>query len=351
MTNKFVKVNLDLIDWLQELPKHGISSQYLGKKHGPCPIEREGKDRFRWDNKKGLFHCNNCGSGNAIKFISLMKGISIKDALSMFHGDEKEGKSAAEMRAIINGDSKEKPVVIPMLKSVPKPADKTWLKTKLQVLWDASVPIEGTPVELYLKRRVFGLDVQSVAGSIRYHPAAEYWSEGKFLCTLPAMIARAVAPDGTPITLHRTYLTMDGYKAPVDGEKKQMSSHLPLAGAAIHLNKSTSDSKMLIVCEGIETGYALAASTANRHEVWSLLNCGNLAKADIPKRFTKVLIAADHDSPDNKGFRPGEHHAEILATKLRASGFEVIVRVPKDEGIDFCDLWEQKSKPKLVAVG
>ncbi|MDN2876106.1 toprim domain-containing protein, partial [Campylobacter jejuni] len=74
------------------------------------------------------------------------------------------------------------------------------------------------------------------------------------------------------------------------------------------------ESRTLGLTEGIETGLAVATGYRYRINVWSLLNCGNLALADIPKgRFDKVIIFADHDHLDvKKEYRPGEHFALLL---------------------------------------
>ncbi|MBR6000985.1 MAG: hypothetical protein IK089_07010, partial [Oxalobacter sp.] len=67
------------------------------------------------------------------------------------------------------------------------------------------------------------------------------------------------------------------------------------------------------------------------------LNCGNLAKADIPEgRFDKVCIYADND-------QPGIQHALHLQRRLKEAGYEdVQCRMPAVVGQDFCDVWKSK---------
>jgi len=112
------------------------------------------------------------------------------------------------------------------------------------------------------------------------------------------MIGRAVDSNEQPITLHRTYLTPQGTKAPVEEVKKQMKGIRKLDGAAIRVVE-VPESRTLGLTEGIETGLAVATGYRYRINVWSMLNCVNLSLADIPKgRFDKIIIFADHDKID-----------------------------------------------------
>ena len=62
---------------------------------------------------------------------------------------------------------------------------------------------------------------------VRFHPALGYWQrndrdEAELIGRFPAMVALVTAADGMPVTVHRTYLTADGRKAPVTEPKKLM---------------------------------------------------------------------------------------------------------------------------------
>ena len=154
------------------------------------------------------------------------------------------------------------------------------------------------------------------------------------------MVARAVDSTERPITLHRTYLTSKGDKAPLEDPKKQMKGIRKLDGAAIRLLE-VPQSRTLGLTEGIETGLAVATGYKYRISVWSLLNCGNLALADIPPgRFDKIIIFADHDRMDlKKEYRPGSHFAALLKARLEGMGYQVEIKLPQKEGADFADVW------------
>jgi putative DNA primase/helicase len=94
--------------------------------------------------------------------------------------------------------------------------------------------------------------------------------------------------------------------------------------------------------EGAETGFAVVASYRNKVEVRCMRNCGSLEQADIEwSDYDHIIIYADRDKVDPKrGYRPGEHSADILATRLRQLGKRVSIPKAVVEGTDFRDVWE-----------
>jgi putative DNA primase/helicase len=199
-----------------------------------------------------------------------------------------------------------------------------------------------------------GLDVTWLAPSLRAHGALYHYDlETKRKSHRPCMVARVVDMDGQPVTLHRTYLSADGFKANVSPSqvKKLMTGKRKLNGDAVRLNLPTTHCRKLIVCEGIETGLAIVAATGYQIDVWAMLNAGNLAKARIPReRFDTVVIAADRDPVNPKnGWRAGEHFAEQLRDRLNAEGFHTILKVPEQDGQDFLDVWNDRCRLRLAA--
>jgi len=61
--------------WARVLVQLGIPETCLRNKHGPCPA-CAGKDRFRFDNKRGRgdFYCNVCGAGDGFKLLERVYG-------------------------------------------------------------------------------------------------------------------------------------------------------------------------------------------------------------------------------------------------------------------------------------
>ncbi len=84
-------------------------------------------------------------------------------------------------------------------------------RERLNRLWRASKPVQaGDPVARYLAGRVGLSTVPACLRTIarlRYQDETPSWH--------PAMLAMVTGPDGAPATIHRTYLTEGGRKAPV----------------------------------------------------------------------------------------------------------------------------------------
>lgn len=310
------------INWLQILPGFGIDPLFLVNRHGPCPM-CGGKDRFRFDNKdgSGSFICNHCGAGTGLKLIELFTGLSRKEIY----------RQIAQMKGTyLDKPYRSKPFFQGMSPEITEKNAK-----RLNEAWKQSLRLaEDDPVARYLRYRVPHARLKDLMGNIRHHPGMKYLlpgPDGKMqdAGTYPVMLSRVVNADGVTVTLHRTYLTKDGKKAPFDKVKKLMSGVSRLNGAAIRLNH-VPHSRTLGVCEGIETALAVMTAYKNRINVWALVNAGNLGKADIPAdRFDRVIIFADHDGFDmQKGYRPGEHYGILLWASLERVGFSVTLKHP-----------------------
>ena len=169
------------------------------------------------------------------------------------------------------------------------------------------------PLRAYLSRR--GLSGARLDGEVvRFHPALGYWQhnghdEAELIGRFPAMVALVTGADGMPVTVHRTYLTADGRKAPVAEPKKLMGypGHR-LVGGAIRLS---APGPVLGVAEGIET--ALAVHLRTGMPVWSAVSAGLLARLEPPAGTSLVVVWADRD-------RSGAGEAAALALRERLLG-------------------------------
>lgn len=332
------KMDFSQIEWPHVLPQLGIDSKFLRKRHGPCPI-CSGRDRFRFDNKDnmGTWFCSHCGAGNALTLLRKFTG----------HDDRTILRDIDKARGTTQRVDFNRPLHQPVRLDELTQEEIDRNRKRLTRAWRNSKALTSDPVTLYLQKRVPGLRLEKLGKEIRFLPNEQFWEtdeNDKLVCrgTYPVMLARVLDGAGTPITLHRTYLTNEGDKAPVATVKKQMGGVRKLNGAAIRLN-DVPGCRTLGVCEGIETGAAIVTAYRYKMPVWALLNCGNLAEADIPRgMYDKVIIFADHDRFDQKrGYRPGQHFAEILKARLEAMGFEVVIKYPETEETDFADLWNE----------
>lgn len=176
------------------------------------------------------------------------------------------------------------------------------------------------PVVRYLTAR--GIDMQRFPKFVRYVEHCRYKDEGHH----PAMVAKFLAPDGKPVTLHKTYLTHFGTKAEVPEPKLLMPGDLAKGGSI----RLTSPAATLGIAEGIET--ALSAAQLFSVPCWASLNAGLLMAWQPPPEAKEVVIFADNDSNG-----VGQQAAWSLYARLHRDGLKVRVEMPPDVDTDWND--------------
>ena len=285
--------------WPGILHSLGVDPRFLANKHGPCPV-CDGVDRYRFDDKegRGTWICSHCGSGDGFALLRNIFGWSFSDAAKKV--DEIVGTVQA---GAVAQDRTEKEKI-----------------EALKSAWAASRAVtKGDPVWLYLNRRT-GIEV--IPADLRFHPGMKHPDGGAF----PVMLARMSYPDGSGASLHRTYLTADGQKAPVLKARMFMPGR-PLNAAAVRLSNASS---RMGIAEGIET--ALSASKRFGVPVWAATNATLLESWVPPAGVTEVLIAADNDASWT-----GQAAAYALARRLVRDGFAVEVQIPEATNSDWND--------------
>lgn len=300
--------------WAAILPALGVDKRFLGGRHGPCPM-CEGRDRFRWDDREGTgsFLCSKCGAGDGVKLVMLVGGLSFKDA-------------AREIEKLVG--------TAPVTPTKPKP-DVAEVRRRMNELWASAVPL--VRVEAAVKwwmhrtgRMPCSPDLRAVE-ALPYRDASTDDAQ-----TYPAMLALVRGWDGKPGSIHRTYLSADGSKAPVRQVRKQTSGLTVPPGSAVRLSPV---GPVLGIAEGLET--TEAASILFGVPVWSALDASHLQSWKVPDQVEEVHIFADNDSA--KEFT-GQLAAYNLAKRLKSEGKRVLVHVPASAG-DFNDVLAAKRKP------
>jgi len=188
------------------------------------------------------------------------------------------------------------------------------------------------------------LELDEVPRAIKFHPNLGFYQKGDGGKTVkvgdfPAMVAVVRAPDGRAVSLHRTYLSANATKAPVEEPKKLMTCLDGSEGAAIRLYVPE---EVLAVAEGIETALAVRCMTGL--PVWATISSGKMKSLVVPDSVKTVWIYADNDLPDEKGRRAGQDAARVLAQRLVAQGKTVHVRLPRQPGTDFWDVYVERKK-------
>lgn len=229
-----------------------------------------------------------------------------------------------------------------------KRADR-WAVRQVQEVWDGTRALTdraAEPVQRYLARR--GLSVLALRGNsdVRYHPALPYYARvGDRLARLgefPALVSLVRAPDGRPVTLHRTYLTFGGAQLTVDKAKKLMAypSTASLTGAAIRLFPA---GPVLGIAEGIET--ALSVQYALGLPCWAAVSASLLQGFCPPDGTHTVIVWADKDRSG-----AGLQAAQQLKQRLWKRGIRARIELPDwplragRKSIDWNDVWKMQGR-------
>lgn len=148
------------------------------------------------------------------------------------------------------------------------------------------------------------------------------------------MLAPIRNVNGDLISLHRTRLTVEGKKAPVNPVRAYTPTAGPLAGCAVYLpgRKKMASLETIGVAEGIETALACTLSS----KVWTAA----ATNAHMLKTFRwfpatrELIIFADNDKNG-----VGQAAGEALAKRAKAAGLSVKLLVPEQEGWDWADVY------------
>jgi putative DNA primase/helicase len=256
--------------WPSVLAACGVDSKLLTGRNQPCPM-CGGRDRFRFmlnsTRADGRWICSGCmpQTGSGFDLIMSIKRCDLKEAMRMV-GDVVGSATPVRQRA---------------------PDDKA-MRASLNELWRKATPIRtDDPVDKYLRRRMLPLPDQRYLRTIedlKYHDNPPSWHWG--------MLAMVLGPDGKPSTLHRTYLTNDGRKAPVEAVRRLHAGRVA-KGGAVRCIPMKADWNVLGIAEGIET--ALAAFRLTGIPCWAAVSAPMLEAWVPPPEAERVVIFGDSD--------------------------------------------------------
>ncbi len=293
--------------WLEILVALGIPAHHLTGRHCPCPM-CGGTDRFRYADsapkrpKAGVWHCNQCGSGDGIDLVLRSRGLSgfaeaAREVESVLGGSTRAGPS---MHGRQNGQS-----VLRLLRAAfpARPADF---------------------VDNYLTSR--GLRLPPKIGA---HRSVGYYEDGVRVSSYPAMIGTIrTSSHKTIVGAHITYLaTVGNRKASVPAPRKIRKVLSSISGAAVQLYPAEPH---LGIAEGIET--AIAAAMLHNLPVWAALSAQGLASFIPPPDTKHVTVFADNDI-----HATGQRAAGDLETRLRILGISCDIRTAGTPGTDWAD--------------
>lgn len=320
--------------WPEILEAAGVSSNYLSRKHGPCPF-CGGTDRYRFRDKgHGLYVCSGCTNDeyrNGLDFLMRHMGYhDFREAAAHVHR-YLDGDGSASVRRDARPASQDESGSEFIRK-------RLWVMNK--ILGETLAVSDGDPVDRYLRRREPGLPY--VPEGIRFHPRLPYWENGKELGKFAAMVVAGYDAHDRLVQIHKTYLTVDGHKAPVSNEKKT-DIGIGCTSFALRL-MPVGDARKLSVGEGIET--QLSSWVRYGNPAWACHCSSVLSNFVLPDnlfdQIDQVLITADHDERKkrvgNRLVATGAHAAETLSKALRKCGKRSLIVMPAKVGTDMNSL-------------
>ncbi len=244
-----------------------------GGKHGPCPA-CGGKDRFRFDDKqdRGTWFCNQCGHGDGLDLIALVKQCDLS--------------AAAKLVASLTLPASTAPAREKAVNRLPP-------QEKIQHMLAHASSGESA----YLKAKGLSAILPCLTAQQKMHISGITFDEGSLL-----------------LTLHRVSGELTGAQLiSASGEKRLMpGSQLKGAFIAVSFPKSP---ETIVIAEGYATGLTLSQiTTAAVVAAVSANNLMNVAKAlrnEYPE--ATIILAGDHDIHTDGSTNIGKELAEKAA--------------------------------------
>lgn len=289
--------------WRGILATLAVPAKIIDGKHHGCPVCGQGKDCFRFTDYDGTggYICSRCGNGSGFDLLMAIKGWDFKTAAREV--DCIIGSCEPDTRRAERGES-----------------DK---RRAMNGLWSSSRAIQASdPAGRYLYRRC---SLTAFPAALRCVPSLRYFGSPD---SFPVMLAKLTKPDGHPCNIHRTYLTMDGQKAPVEAPRRMMPGTIA-KGSAVRLAPM---SETMGIAEGIET--AISAEKLFGIPTWAALNSELMKSWEPPAGVVKVIIFGDNDENYT-----GQTAAFSLAKRLVTSGIRAEIKIPDEIGHDWNDVF------------
>jgi len=290
--------------------------------HVPCPVHGgvDGFRLFKNFDETGGGVCNTCGiHHDGYSLLMWANGWDFITTHRAIH-DLLLGEGSRNQRP---------PLATPKAVKKEKEVDIQSIRDSLNHVWKHSFPLsspEARSARLYFANRGIRQDYQKVdSRMIRFSPFLEYYEDGKLVNKYPAIVTMVCDSTGRPSTIHRTYLTDNGTKAPVPSPKKMMRHCADNLFGAMRIAVQ-GNSKVLAVTEGIET--ALAVMSAFNVPTWAAGNA-YLLENFVPPKGVNVVIFTDKDLPSKQHPEGhGQGSAKSLLKRLWSEGTKASIKIP-----------------------
>lgn len=309
--------------WPEIFAAAGMDPAHFERENRPCPL-CGGRDRFSFFRKEeqGRWFCRGCGWGDGIELVRKFTHRTFPETLRWL-----------ESHLGLPPEERRTPVVRAHAEDAE--ARRAARRQQLQEAWERAAPLAdpaAEPVRRYLASR--GLGGCDASPMLRAEALAPCWDAAgdgrpRLVGRFPTMLARVTDAAGGLITLHRTFLTPEGAKAPVPAAKKLAPG--AVEGGLVRLFPPTA---ILCLAEGIET--ALSVHEMTGLPAWSAISLTGFRRFEtVPECVEVVRICGDNDRS-----YAGAAGAYELAARLKRSrpGLEVSVHIPAEAGTDWNDV-------------
>ena len=203
--------------------------------------------------------------------------------------------------------------------SQPSDTQKRW-SDYAESVWQSCHPISGTALQ-YLQAR--HCVIPPANGDLRWHPNLKNKLSN---WTGPALVARITdAVTNEPMTLHRTWITPSGTKAPISNPRLPLKGHAKQGGVIRLWPAETT----LGIAEGIESALSAAHSVVPS---WALIDAKNLSTFPVIDGINSLFIFADNDSSGT-----GQTAAVECANRWVLAGRDVKTWTPSTPDTDLND--------------
>lgn len=246
---------------------------------GLCPFHHEKTPSFEVNDDKGFYHCHGCGAGgDHFTFLMAKCGMTFVQALQTVN-DGNLPEVSEEERARRRVAS----------------AAETERRRQIAVsIWGRSVPIAGTPAEVYARSRGITADLPP---SIRFVMTPRYINPetGERGRDYPAVVCALQDASGAIVGVQCIFLQHGGRQkyhwVRDDGTvAKAKLTFGNIVGAALRLGPTTDE---VTLCEGPEDGWTLMQRYPDR-TVW--VSCGTalMSRVIFPGEVSSVILAGDN---------------------------------------------------------
>jgi len=174
-------------------------------------------------------------------------------------------------------------------------------------------------------RYLFSRGLPIPDGGTFFHPSLKH-RDGTSWPGIVAAVTDAIT--GEPMTLHRTYLTPEGRKAPVTPQRAILAGGHK-KGGVVRLCHDSEVTLGLGIAEGIET--ALSAIARGWAPVWATIDASNIAAFPVLPGVEVLTVFVDHDEPNPRTGRcAGQSAFSSVAERWLKAGREVLHMLPPE---------------------